>query len=852
MTSAPPPLPLNLVAQPSTLLGGSPGQMAMRAQAVLPAFPPLSPQRMSSASLSVAPTTVIHVSRPSSPTHADLRVDVSGGAFPPAPTTAAYPPPLPLGSAPSASAWSDDVAPPSCASPSVRRDESARMAKAMIAYLLEALQTTMFTKKKDALDAYQTYFCSSHPRYSRADALLLMYGSPITPQSTLSSFTATSSFTRIDRGLLAAAGQLSWKSHALRASASKALGLVALLMDSRHNADAGAFHGLMVEADYAVIKLMKLPKHLSQPHPHSSAQGNLHAALRVIDIIKDLRPDLVEQLLNEKDVQTGRAAQPPHPSASNGQSLSVSGPQQPPPLPPPTLQAAQPQQQQQQQQQQQLLLHALSGGGPNSGASTPRAALVDASPRSPQSPPPLPPSGAAHHAAVPGASIFHTAPHPLNLTSADAAQSLFAGADASHLGPALSASASAASSPQARSSKKFGSLQSGLQRAAVASPHAASSHDDWKARLRSHLSGFFQTRMSREELELKGVLKAPRVFGLSLEELALHDEMDEASSVPRVLHACIEHLSTAEQLALPGLFRISGDSREIAELKVRYDVGDCVELSRYSPHSVAGVMKMWLRELPQPLLTFDLYKPLIDSWRSGSRDVRPLLNGLPSLHRRTLAVLLSFLARVSAMSGVNLMTTNNLAICFSPNILRPRVETLESVARDTPIAIQVVRALIDQQEEAGPQSSSSEGSSASASEPVGSPRSSPSHLPLPSPPPPAPAAASAASAASSLAPLTLSSPSERAPSIPSPRRPPPPLPTHAAAAPAQLHVHGRSPSRSVPPQCSSPPPLPPPTPTHHALPPPLPAAEKSREAEEKQQHHDGAGQQHGHAVHARF
>ena len=241
--------------------------------------------------------------------------------------------------------------------------------KAAICALLEALQTTMFTKKKEALDAYQQYVTAHHPRFSRSDALLLLYGSPVTPNSTLSAFHSTAAFTRVDKGLLAASGQLSWKNHQLRASATKALGIVAALLDGRHNADAAVFQQLIVESDYAVIRLMKLPKHLSAASPASSAQGNLHAALRVIDIVQELRPDLIDALLEEKDAataQTSHGKQPGGGGAHGGLRSS-----------PPTLQ-----------------ISIQKNSSSASSASTPRGLqLQDAappSPRSPHSPPPLP------------------------------------------------------------------------------------------------------------------------------------------------------------------------------------------------------------------------------------------------------------------------------------------------------------------------------------------------------------------------------------------------------------------------------------------------------------------------------
>ena len=837
MSSVPPPLP----ASPSGLLiGGSPAQLAMRAQAVLPAFPPLSPAvsasslspssspPFSSSPLADLAVTHVHLSSaqlPSSSPSLSARRDgpssslsVSGPPLPPAA--------FPASSCSSSLSYVAVDASLSVVSPAGAADSAGcRAHKAAICSLLEALQTTMFTKKKEALDAYQSYVASHHPRFHRSDALLLLYGSPVTPNSTLSSFQSTAAFTRIDKGLLAASGQLSWKNHQLRASATKALGLVALLLDSRHNADAAVFHQLISECDYPVIRLMKLPKHLSAPSPSSSAQGNLHAALRVIDIVKDIRPDLIDTLLEEKDAA---AAQSSHsrPSASTAPRSS-----------PPTL---------------HISIQT------NSAAGTPRSSqLHDAaplSPRSPNSPPPLPSSlndaysasvAALHHSPPyrpppplpstpqlqqpPPPPTLHFAPPPAisacQSPHSAAAPSMpwlsvaEAGSGPTNAAPSsITQPLSACSSPLATKKKQFGSLPAGLHRLQAASSSSSSSSsssgssggflsDDWKQRLRSHLSGFFAHRVSREELERAGVLKRSQLFGVALESLTAADDADHEASIPRLLRRCIDVLSAPDVLALHGLFRISGDSREINEMKVRLDVGEPVDLYAAAPHSVAGLLKMWLRELPEPLLTFDMYAPIIAAVRSQQQQqqqqpsamldaLNALIEQLPAAHRATLEALLPFLRSVSSCSSVNLMTASNLAICFSPNILRPRIETLESVARDTPLAIAAITALIQQNNDEAHSSVQTPQHCVSPTSPT-SPTSSRPMLPMP---PPIPAS-----------PRSMS------------------LPAAAATSAVSAVHHTHNASRSPPPIPSgvaltslSRPPLPPPLPQLLSTPPPVP------------------------------
>ena len=830
----------------------------MRAQAVLPPFPSLSPSVSASSSShhhhqrsvspsSSPPLSATAVSELSTITH----VHLSNAQMPLSSSSAAYSPSPSLGSvrreAPSGSlslfgpplppsaysahgsgvAGGDERSASLSVSGGVVDSAASKAHKCAICALLEALQTTMFTKKKEALDAYQSFVSANHPRFTRSDALLLLYGSPVTPNSTLSSFHSTAAFTRIDRGLLAASGQLSWKNHQLRASATKALGIVAMLLDSRHNADAGVFHQLVTECEYATIRLMKLPKHLSAPSPASSAQGNLHAALRVIDIVKELRPDLIDSLLEEKDAAAA------HSSHSHRSPV-------PPRSSPPTLHIS--------------IQHNASA------ASSPRASRLHdpapPSPRTPNSPPPLPSSLSEQQHSVNHSSPPYRPPPPLpahvvnaqlqqqphppttqfshppplstpscqspHSTSAAHAPwlSAYELSSSSATSSAITQPLSACSSPMASKKKQFSSLPAGLQRlnppsaqpatvTGVAISHGSGSvsgflSDDWKQRLRSHLSGFFAHRVSREELERAGVLKRSLVFGVPLELLSQAEDADRDSHIPRVLRRCLDVLSAPEVRTLPGLFRISGDSREISEMKVKLDVGEPVDLSAASPHSVAGLLKMWLRELPEPLLTFDMYAPIIATVRTMQQQhqrpsdindaLHALIDQLPPAHRRTLDALLPFLHDVGCCSDVNLMTASNLAICFSPNILRPTIETLESVAKDSPIACAAIAALIQQHQQPDQQHSTGStinsalqqhqqvmqpASPASPSTPnviaatstTTAIDSRPAMPNLPPPIPPSPRSMSQPAAASST---TLHSPSNRSP--------PPPIPTGLTAA----------------------------------------------------------------------
>lgn len=129
--------------------------------------------------------------------------------------------------------------------------------------------------------------------------------------------------------------------------------------------------------------------------------------------------------------------------------------------------------------------------------------------------------------------------------------------------------------------------------------------------------------------------------------------------IPPILRKTVAFLM--QHLSVEGLFRISGSQDEIAEWKQRFNKSEPVEFvfGKTSPHDVAGLLKAWLRELPEPLLTFALF----DDWMGvATRDlaggspadvastldvVRGLLQRLPLINRAVLTELFLFLREVT-------------------------------------------------------------------------------------------------------------------------------------------------------------------------------------------------------------
>ena len=211
--------------------------------------------------------------------------------------------------------------------------------------------------------------------------------------------------------------------------------------------------------------------------------------------------------------------------------------------------------------------------------------------------------------------------------------------------------------------------------------------------LRGLLTTFFHNRASKEELEHLGVLKRSQMFGIPLLRcLRVH-------GVPRVLYHCIEHLRTCGGVHEEGIFRVPGGFAAVANLKKQFDYGESVDLRTHTkdPHAVAGVMKLFLREMPEPLITFKLYNQLLSLARAESFNTMRVIveKALPVLHLITFRFLFQFLREVTQFNTENKMTSKNLAIVFAPNILRPAKETLAMMQNDAKDKISVVRALIE-------------------------------------------------------------------------------------------------------------------------------------------------------------
>jgi len=197
--------------------------------------------------------------------------------------------------------------------------------------------------------------------------------------------------------------------------------------------------------------------------------------------------------------------------------------------------------------------------------------------------------------------------------------------------------------------------------------------------------------------------KLNRTIGVPLDVILKR----EAAKIPSIIIQCIERIrSFPDGTKTEGLFRISGEHNQIIALR---DIFDKVpiesrDLKPFSIHAIAGVLKMFLRELPEPLLPFSVYDKLVQIERNvGEGDInaeqlsvyKAAVASVGASNLPTLKYLMDFLIKeVSIHFDVNKMTPSNLAIVFGPTLMRPKIETMETTL-NSPLVNHSVQRIIE-------------------------------------------------------------------------------------------------------------------------------------------------------------
>jgi len=252
-----------------------------------------------------------------------------------------------------------------------------------------------------------------------------------------------------------------------------------------------------------------------------------------------------------------------------------------------------------------------------------------------------------------------------------------------------------------------------------------------------------------------------------------------------------------------GLYRVVGVASKVTKLlsagldKKRSEKINFDEPLEWETKTITSAAKTYLRNLPEPLMTFKMHTSFIaaaklDAYEQRVAEVARLVDQLPEPHKRMLEILCCHLEKVAAKSYKNMMTVGNLGVCFGPTLLRDEEETVAAIM-DIKFANVVVEILVENWR----QILLGEPPARDFSRRISTDASQPKLIVLPLSPN-QPTTSTPPKSFSGSPPSRLVSPPQRAPP-PYPHPPPPPAPVIYNNGPPKMMTHRSPPSHPPPP-----------------------------------------------------
>jgi len=194
-----------------------------------------------------------------------------------------------------------------------------------------------------------------------------------------------------------------------------------------------------------------------------------------------------------------------------------------------------------------------------------------------------------------------------------------------------------------------------------------------------------------------------RIFGRRLGDLSkllvsLNDEQETDVLVPKLVVSACKYIE--ENVQIEGIYRMSGSAARQKAMRKEIDAFDKDFREMTPPPSVldvASLLKQFLRELPVPIVPRIFHQIIASSFSSppNSRldSMKMCLLLLPNDHLACLSFLLHHLATVAKSSSHNKMTTTNLAIVLTPNLLP--IQDAQTVAASNLVATKLDKKTVD-------------------------------------------------------------------------------------------------------------------------------------------------------------
>ncbi|KAG7453537.1 rho GTPase-activating protein 22-like isoform X1, partial [Solea senegalensis] len=213
-----------------------------------------------------------------------------------------------------------------------------------------------------------------------------------------------------------------------------------------------------------------------------------------------------------------------------------------------------------------------------------------------------------------------------------------------------------------------------------------------------------QTDMDDWVKAIRRVIWAPfggGIFGQRLEDTVQYEKKFGPRLAPLLVEQCVDFIRD-RGLDEEGLFRMPGQANLVKELQEAFDCGDKPLFdSNTDVHTVASLLKLYLRELPEPVIPFSKYEDfltcaqlLAKDEEEGVQELGNQVNTLPLPNYNLLKYICKFLDEVQSHCIENKMSVQNLATVFGPNILRPKMEDPVTIMEGTSLVQHLMTILI--------------------------------------------------------------------------------------------------------------------------------------------------------------
>ncbi|KAF9928493.1 hypothetical protein FBU30_002342 [Linnemannia zychae] len=228
------------------------------------------------------------------------------------------------------------------------------------------------------------------------------------------------------------------------------------------------------------------------------------------------------------------------------------------------------------------------------------------------------------------------------------------------------------SSGSSKKSLDSGSVKTEKLVSSASSVHSMMSWRSKGAEILSKKAWGRSRKNSEPTLGAKGLPTTP-LFGATLEEAVRMSHIPGTPMVPAILVRCTEFLE-AKGIDEVGLYRVPGSHASVQKLKLMFDSGkdhNLLTMDGIDPNDIATLLKLYLRELPTPLLPavfLEQFQTLLSTDRQICHNLRGILIGLPRPNYVVLSYLCHHLSRIAAHSEKTKMNVSNLGVVFAPTL----------------------------------------------------------------------------------------------------------------------------------------------------------------------------------------